>query len=167
MQHGMEEMQYWHQRAREESFELLQRHHLQGKGMHTVFLLDTSASMAGEGYRQMKRSFLDIINEIADHREEDENVAVLCFGQEVKFLHYPSNNYESVRKCVDRIECRGSSPMEAGFLLATSCFLNRGNLTTDIIPTSRLIVITDGRPTDPIDIDKPEPPIVSENPFST
>ncbi|XP_062582954.1 uncharacterized protein LOC134244717, partial [Saccostrea cucullata] len=135
--------------------------------MRTVFLLDTSESMAGEGYRQMKRSFLDILNEIADHREEDENVAVLCFGQEVKFLHYLSNNYASIRKCIDRVECRGSSPMEAGILLATSCFLNRSNLITGIIPTSRLIVITDCRPTDPIDIDKPESPAVSENPFST
>ncbi|XP_062596389.1 uncharacterized protein LOC134257805 [Saccostrea cucullata] len=168
MQCGMEEMQYWHQRARDEAFELLKRQHLQGKGMRTVFLLDSSESMAGEGFRQMKRSFLDIINEIADHREEDENVAVLCFGQEVKFLHYLSNDYESIRKCIDRIECRGSSPMEAAFLLSTSCFLNISSLlhVKDIVPTARTILITDGRPTDPININKPEPALVSENPFS-
>ncbi|XP_061168836.1 uncharacterized protein LOC133178090 [Saccostrea echinata] len=167
MQHGFEEMQYWHQRAKEEAFELFKRQHQQGKGMCTVFLLDASESMAGEGFRQMKRSFLDIINEIADHREEDENVAVLCFGQEVKFIHYLSNNYDSIRKCIDRIECRGSSPMEAGFLLATSCFLNKSNLNTDIVTAARLIVITDGQPTDPLDINKPEPPAASENRFST
>lgn len=33
----------------------------------------------------------------------DDNVAVIGFGEETKFLHYYSNNYDSIIKCLGRL----------------------------------------------------------------
>lgn len=38
------------------------RKHQHGRGICSVFILDTSESMEGEGLRQMKKAFLDILN---------------------------------------------------------------------------------------------------------
>lgn len=40
----------------------IQRKFQHGTGICSVFILDTSESMAGEGVRQMKTAFLDILN---------------------------------------------------------------------------------------------------------
>ncbi|XP_062620444.1 uncharacterized protein LOC134282020 [Saccostrea cucullata] len=142
---------HWHRRAEEEALENSKRKHQHGGGVCTVFLLDTSASMAGEGFHQLKKAFLDILNKFIVHPHLDENVAVIMFGEEVKFLHYFSNNYGSVRDCLGKIECRGSSPMEAGIRLSLSCLRYGGGhnavFNSYINVRARLVIISDGRPT--------------------
>ncbi|XP_062588706.1 uncharacterized protein LOC134250368 [Saccostrea cucullata] len=151
---------YWHRLAEHEASENQKRKYQHGVGVCTVFLLDTSASMAGGGFQQMRKAFLDILNEFIVHPHLDENVAVIMFGEEVKFLHYYSNNYGSIRDCLNHIECRGSSPMEAGILLSLSCIQYGGGhnavFNHHISVRPRLVIISDGRPTTSSDIGSPE-----------
>ncbi|XP_061168835.1 uncharacterized protein LOC133178089 [Saccostrea echinata] len=151
---------HWHRLAEHEASENQKREHQHGRGVCTVFLLDTSASMAGEGFHQMKRAFMDISNEFIVHPHLDENVAVIMFGEDVKFLHYYSNNYGSIRNCLGHIECRGSSPLEAGILLSLSCLRYGGGHNAVFNPhikvRARLVIISDGRPTTSGDIGGPE-----------
>uniref|UniRef100_A0A8W8LHZ3 MIB/HERC2 domain-containing protein n=1 Tax=Magallana gigas TaxID=29159 RepID=A0A8W8LHZ3_MAGGI len=90
---------HWIQRAYEEAKENIQRKHQHGTGICSVFILDTSESKAGEGVRQLKTAFLDILNEY-ESLHLDDNIAVIGCGKEVKFLHYFSNNYSSIKKCL-------------------------------------------------------------------
>ncbi|XP_065933650.1 uncharacterized protein [Magallana gigas] len=139
----------WIQRAYEEANENNKRKYQQGNGICSVFILDTSESMTGEGVRQMKTAFLDILNEY-ESLHLDDNIAVIGCGKEVKFLHYYSNNYYSIKKCLDKIHCEGPSPLEAGIILSYSCIKFGGGHTAIIPPLhirARVVVISDGNPT--------------------
>lgn len=140
----------WIQRAHEEAEENIKRKHQHGTGICSVFILDTSESMTGEGVRQMKTAFLDILNEY-ESLHLDDNIAVIGCGKEVKFLHYYSNNYYSIKKCLDKIHCEGASPLEAGIILSYSGIKFGGGHTAVIHPLhirARVVVISDGNPTD-------------------
>ncbi|XP_061168999.1 uncharacterized protein LOC133178274 [Saccostrea echinata] len=142
--------EFWRNRAKEETVENTRRKHQHGRGICTVFILDTSESMKGEGFSQMKEVFFDIINEY-EVLDLDDNVAVIGFGEEVIFLHYYSNNYRSIRNCLENIDCKGPSPMEAGIILSFSCIKLGGGHTLPLNPLvirARVVVITDGNPTD-------------------
>ncbi|XP_062619573.1 uncharacterized protein LOC134281126 isoform X2 [Saccostrea cucullata] len=163
------DLQYWNSLAKLEAEENQKRKFQHGRGICTVFLLDTSGSMAGDGFRQMQEAFMEILNEISAHPDTDENVAVISFGREVKFLHYYSNNYGSVIQCLADVECSGSSPMEAGILLALSCLLYGGGHTAvfdhNITVCARFIIISDGWPSTSADIGGPEIDKKSKEPF--
>ncbi|XP_062610776.1 uncharacterized protein LOC134272569, partial [Saccostrea cucullata] len=120
-----------------------------GTYVTTVFLLDTSASMAGEGLEQMKTAFKDIINEFSKHPSKTENVSVITFGDDVKILQYYSKDYISISRCVDSIECRGDSKLEAGLIMCLSGIqtVPYSNIGSFHVRT-RIVVITDGKPTD-------------------
>ncbi|XP_062620442.1 uncharacterized protein LOC134282018 isoform X2 [Saccostrea cucullata] len=154
------DQQHWNDLAKHEAQENRKRKHQHGRGICTVFLLDTSGSMAGDGFQQMKRAFNEIINEFTAHPYVDENVAVITFGEEVKFLHYYSHNYESVRQSLAGVECSGSSPMEAGILLALSCLLYGGGHVAafrhKLRVDARLIIISDGWPSSSSNVGGPE-----------
>nr|XP_034300658.1 uncharacterized protein LOC117681251 [Crassostrea gigas] len=140
---------HWIQRAYEEAKENIQRKHQHGTGICSVFILDTSESKAGEGVRQLKTAFLDILNEY-ESLHLDDNIAVIGCGKEVKFLHYFSNNYSSIKKCLDNIHCEGPTPLEAGIILSYSCLQLGGGHTAVIHPLyirARVVVISDGNPT--------------------
>ncbi|XP_022329660.2 uncharacterized protein LOC111128368 [Crassostrea virginica] len=140
---------FWRQRAEEEALENSNRKHQHGRGICSVFILDTSESMEGEGHRQMKKAFLDILNEYA-YLNINDNVAVIGCGEEVKFLHYYSKDYYSIKKCIENVECKGHSPLEAALTLARSCTQIGGGHTVIIPPLylrARVVVITDGNPT--------------------
>ncbi|XP_062596397.1 uncharacterized protein LOC134257816 [Saccostrea cucullata] len=142
--------EYWRKRAEEETAENTSRKYQHGRGICTVFILDMSESMKGEGFRQMKEIFIDIMQEYED-LHLDDNIAVIGFEEETKFLHYYSNNYYSIKKCLDNIDCKGPSPMEAGILLSLSCIQFGGGHTIPLDPLvirARVVVITDGHPTD-------------------
>ncbi|XP_061168838.1 uncharacterized protein LOC133178094 [Saccostrea echinata] len=121
-----------------------------GSFVTTVFLLDTSASMTGEGLQQMKRAFRDIISEFSKHSSAiPENVSIVTFGEEVKVLHYYSTDYTTIAQCVDNIHCGGSSPLEAGIIM---CLSGIGSAPYIAIGSyhvrTRIVIITDGKPTE-------------------
>ncbi|XP_062603204.1 uncharacterized protein LOC134264974 isoform X1 [Saccostrea cucullata] len=140
---------YWVNRAHEEAVENRKLKYQQGKGPCVMFALDTSGSMAGEAFQQMKTAFIDIIDEYAKNRM-DETVAVVTFGEEVKFCHYYSNNYQSLKRCLDDVVCRGASPIQAAITLCLSGLAFGGGYTTGIgmfRVVAKLILITDGKST--------------------
>lgn len=143
---------FWENKAKEEAVQnqILKLQH--GRGICSVFILDTSESMSGEGLRQMKEALIYILNEYKA-LNTDDNVAVIGFGEETKFLHYYSNNYDSIIKCLDNIKCKGPSPLEAGIILSFSCIKLGGGhtvISTPLILRARVVVISDGNPTDMI-----------------
>lgn len=143
---------FWENKAKEEAVQnqILKLQH--GQGICSVFILDTSESMSGEGLRQMKEALICILNEYKA-LNTDDNVAVIGFGEETKFLHYYSNNYDSIIKCLDNIKCKGPSPLEAGIILSFSCIKLGGGhtvISTPLILRARVVVISDGNPTDMI-----------------
>ncbi|XP_061172546.1 uncharacterized protein LOC133181907 [Saccostrea echinata] len=140
---------YWVNRAHEEAVENAKLKYQQGGGPCVMFALDTSGSMAGEGFQQMKTAFIDIIDEYAKGHM-DETVAVVTFGEEVKFRHYYSNNYQSLKRCLDDVNCRGASPIQAAITLCLSGLALGGGYTAGIgmfQVRARLVLITDGKPT--------------------
>ncbi|XP_061168837.1 uncharacterized protein LOC133178091 [Saccostrea echinata] len=142
--------EFWRKRAEEEMIQNTRRKHQHGRGICTVFILDMSESMEGEGFRQMKETFIDIMQEY-EALNLDDNIAVIGFGDEIRFLHYYSNNYHSIKNCLENIDCKGPSPLEAGILLSLSCIQLGGGHTTPLNPLvirARVVVITDGNPTD-------------------
>ncbi|XP_062603521.1 uncharacterized protein LOC134265301 isoform X2 [Saccostrea cucullata] len=140
---------YWVNRAHEEAVENAKLKYQQGEGPCVMFALDTSGSMAGEAFQQMKAAFIDIIDEYAK-RHMDESVAVVTFGEEVKFRHYYSNNYQSLKRCLDDVVCRGASPIQAAITLCLSGLAFGGGYNTGIgmfQVRAKLVLITDGKPT--------------------
>ncbi|XP_048737688.2 uncharacterized protein LOC125652501 isoform X2 [Ostrea edulis] len=140
---------YWMQRAEEEAKENRMLKHQHGAGACVMFALDTSSSMQGTAFEQMKKVFTDIIDEYA-RGPMDENVAVVTFGEDIKFVHYYSNNYRSIRKCLDDVECKGASPIEAAIKMCLSGLCLGGGHTASIGMfelRAKLILITDGKPT--------------------
>ncbi|XP_061168833.1 uncharacterized protein LOC133178087 [Saccostrea echinata] len=111
--------------------------------------------MKGEGCRQMQEAFASFIEGYATNSMLDENVAVIQFGTEVKYLHYFSNNYVSLSRILDDLSCSGPSLMIEGFLLAISA-LENGQRNTTIGPfncRARVILISDGKATSSTDSD--------------
>ncbi|XP_034326548.2 uncharacterized protein [Magallana gigas] len=137
---------FWENKAIEETFENQKRKHEHGSGFCTVFILDTSETMAGEGLHQMKKALWDILDEYKTLCLDD-NVAVIGFGAETKFLHYYSNRYSSIEKCLDNIDCKGPSPLESGIILSYSCIKHGRGHTSNVHPLvirARVVVISDG-----------------------
>nr|XP_022329659.1 uncharacterized protein LOC111128367 [Crassostrea virginica] len=140
----------WEKKAVEEANENIKRKHKHGTGICSVFILDTSESMAGEGLRQMKQAFHEILEEYT-FLDKSDNVAVIGCGEDVKFLHYFSCNYLSIKNCVENIQCKGPSPLEAGVILSHSCLNLGGGHTVNMPPLqirARAVVISDGNPTE-------------------
>ncbi|XP_065928366.1 uncharacterized protein [Magallana gigas] len=147
---------FWMKKAHEETTENSKRRRQHGKGICSVFILDTSESMAGEGGREMKMAMSAILNEY-ESLHLDDNIAVIGCGKEVKFLHYYSNNYYSIKKCLDNIKYEGPSPLEAGIILSFSCIKFGGGhsaIMGDLHIRARVVVISDGNPTD-LDMSSP------------
>lgn len=42
----------------------------------------------------------NLLSEFLSHPELDENVAVIVFGEETKFLHYYSNQYTAIKQSI-------------------------------------------------------------------
>lgn len=137
---------FWETRALEETVQNVKRKHEHGSGICTVFILDTSESIAGDGFQQMKRAVFEILDEYSA-MGLDDNVAVIGFGAETKFLHYYSNRYSSIKQCLANIECKGPSPLEAAIILSYSCIKHGGGHTLNARPLvirARVVVISDG-----------------------
>ncbi|XP_062573211.1 uncharacterized protein LOC134235113, partial [Saccostrea cucullata] len=118
-------------------------------GVSNFFILDTSETMDEEGFKQMKETFVSMIESYALHPNLNERVAVIHFGKENKYLHYLSNNYESLKRVLDDASCSGPSEMIEGFLLAIPGLEDLQCMTTVGLFTvrARVILISDGRTT--------------------
>ncbi|XP_061168844.1 uncharacterized protein LOC133178100 [Saccostrea echinata] len=143
-------LKYWREQGLIDAKNNRELRHQHGKGPCNIFILDTSSSLGEEGFNQMKDTFYTIIKGYADHPEEDENVAVIICGKKTKFLHYFSNQYSALSKCLDDVEYGGLSPLMAAFILCFESTHNGASHTSRIQEfriRPRIILISDGRPT--------------------
>ncbi|XP_061194921.1 uncharacterized protein LOC133203068 [Saccostrea echinata] len=141
---------YWREQAFLDAKRNRELRHQHGNGPCNIFILDTSSSLGEEGFNQMKDIFCTIINEYANHPEEDENVAVIVCGKNTRFQHYFSNQYLDIAQSLDGIEYGGLSPLTAAFLLCIESTRNGASHTLkicDFVIRPRIILISDGRPT--------------------
>ncbi|XP_062567099.1 uncharacterized protein LOC134229370 [Saccostrea cucullata] len=143
--------EFWDEQA---DFEALKNHevrHQHGRGPCSIFILDTSSSLGEEGFQQMKETFSTIIDECANHPDIDENVAVILCGKQTRFHRYYSNQYMDIKHCLNDVEFGGPTPLTAAFILATACLSREVGHTKrigDFHVHPRIILISDGRPTD-------------------
>ncbi|XP_065943633.1 uncharacterized protein [Magallana gigas] len=138
----------WLGQAKFEAYKHKSMRYQRGRGTCVLFILDFSESMRGEGIKTLKRAVSDILDEFSKHPELDENVAVIVFGKETKFLQYYSNRYTTINQSIEDLEPIGASPLTAAFLLALGG-LYEGSASThvvgDFLLPPRVVVFTDGR----------------------
>ncbi|XP_061168841.1 uncharacterized protein LOC133178097 [Saccostrea echinata] len=145
------EEEHWLAQAKQESQINRQLRPQYGVGPCVIFILDTSASIQGQGFHELKDVFKTIIEEYSRHPDIDENVAVIVCGQTTKFQNYYTNQYHELIHCLDGVECEGLSPLAAGLLLSIGA-IEGGASHTRVIHEfhlrARIVVMSDGRPTD-------------------
>eukprot|EP00105_Crassostrea_gigas_P021047 XP_011440026.1 PREDICTED: uncharacterized protein LOC105337132 [Crassostrea gigas] len=138
----------WLSQAKFDARKHISLRYQKGRGTCVLLILDFSESMQGEGIRSLKRGVSDILNECLNHPELDENVAVIVFGEETKFLHYYSNQYAAIKQNIEDLEPRGASPLTAAFLLSLGGLYEGSAHTQKIgeyLVPPRVVVFTDGR----------------------
>ncbi|XP_022330329.2 uncharacterized protein LOC111128778 isoform X2 [Crassostrea virginica] len=141
----------WLMEAKNEALKQRSLKNHRGKGSCVLFILDTSESMQAEGIQSLKKGVTDILDEFRKHPLLDENVSVITFGNETRFLHYYSNNYAPVKQSIENLECSGPSPLTAALLLALGGLFEGSAHTQkvgDFLLPPRVVLFTDGRPTD-------------------
>ncbi|XP_071117386.1 uncharacterized protein [Haliotis cracherodii] len=117
-------------------------------GLDTVLCLDTSGSISGDAMTELKKTaheLIDGIEEIAEEHSIEENVALVTFGGTARIAHHLTNDYESLRDCIEGLEPRGTSPLLQGLIVALAC-LTRGGICnfSGVKTPPRIIFITDG-----------------------
>ncbi|XP_062581172.1 uncharacterized protein LOC134242976 [Saccostrea cucullata] len=143
--------EFWEEQAGFEASKNHEVRHQYGRGPCSIFILDTSLSLGEEGFQQMKETFSTIIDECTNHPDIDENVAVILCGKHTRFQRYYSNQYMDIKHCLNDVEFGGPTPLTAAFILATACLRREVGHTKrigDFHVHPRIILISDGRPTD-------------------
>ncbi|XP_048732216.2 uncharacterized protein LOC125649050 [Ostrea edulis] len=141
---------YWYAEAKEVKRLHIQLKHQAGRGPCVIFILDTSASIRGQGFRELKNAFTSIIDESSKYPEIDENIAVIICGQRTKYQQYYSNDYSKIIHCIEEVECKGLSPLAAGMLLCLGATEDGGGyvkVLEKFFVMPRIVLISDGRPT--------------------
>ncbi|XP_046568677.1 uncharacterized protein LOC124277072 isoform X1 [Haliotis rubra] len=123
-----------------------------GLALDTVICMDTSSSMWGDPFNEMKKIALDFINgieDIAERHDLEENIALVTFGGRAKVVHHLSNDYGSLRDALENITPGGPSPIMEGVLVSLACLAKGGvfKIRNSLQLRPRLIFITDGLPT--------------------
>ncbi|XP_069137064.1 uncharacterized protein [Argopecten irradians] len=128
-------------------------HEVKGNGIDTVLLLDASSSIDEKSFCQMKSACLNIvefIESVAASKGIEENIALIVIGRNPMILQHLTIDYREMYDKIETIEPGGSSPMCIGTLLSLLELQLRGGVTSisryQIPP--RIILMTDGRPTD-------------------
>ncbi|OWF54033.1 uncharacterized protein LOC110445620 [Mizuhopecten yessoensis] len=124
-----------------------------GNGIDTVLLVDASSSMGEKSFEQMKsacHSIVEFVETVAAEKNIEENLALVVFGRNPMILQHLTMDYRKLYDKIENIEPGGSSPMCLGTLLSMMELHLRGGTTSIAryqIPP-RVIILTDGRPTD-------------------
>ncbi|KAH3725718.1 uncharacterized protein LOC127854026 isoform X1 [Dreissena polymorpha] len=123
-----------------------------------VLCLDISESMSSNnGWGQTLEFVNDFLTELKelktnDERLLDEYIAVTTFGHETKLQTALTNNYDEIRETIQGLILGGPSPLYGGLLIsmATAHIAKRRYVPNinGLNLSPRIIVITDGCPTD-------------------
>ncbi|KAL3867359.1 hypothetical protein ACJMK2_044568 [Sinanodonta woodiana] len=120
-------------------------------GLNTIICLDTSMSVA-EYWGDILEFLRNLIHEIDLIQPMEggllEHIAVVTFGHETCVLQHFSTDYQEVLTKIHLINPDGSTPMHWVLLLCEAILSNnRVPILRDFILDARLLIITDGRPT--------------------
>ncbi|XP_052807536.1 uncharacterized protein LOC128236604 isoform X2 [Mya arenaria] len=122
-------------------------------GVHNVVLLDISESME-ETWPHVATFFNDYLSGLevlASQGLQQEHVALVTFGHETKVQQRLTNKYRSLKTAFSRLKVGGPSPLTAGIMMTFAAAGSSNKqvcvMNGMVVPT-RVIIITDGEPTD-------------------
>ncbi|KAH3797718.1 hypothetical protein DPMN_151305 [Dreissena polymorpha] len=156
------DFQKWTRLATEEEAKALTAVDRPEDGTHTVLLLDISESMAsGDSWRKAKHFVNTFLSGLEEHsklrRYErndpiDEHVSLVTFGHRTETLVPMTKDFRAVRDAIgkSKLELGGPSPLLGGLLIAAknAGASNKPGLINGVFLQNRIIVITDGQPTE-------------------
>ncbi|XP_052281705.1 uncharacterized protein LOC127879103 isoform X2 [Dreissena polymorpha] len=123
----------------------------------SVLCLDTSESMSsGNAWTQVKEFVYEYLTGLTEMKSshpllKDEYVAIATFGHKTELKLLMTNNYDEVQQEIDGIALGGPSPLYGGLYMALAgamSSLNARPSINGITISPKIIVLTDGRPTD-------------------
>ncbi|KAH3797715.1 hypothetical protein DPMN_151302 [Dreissena polymorpha] len=149
----------------EEIWKALSRNALNGvldrtrriRGVVSVLCVDISESMStGNAWGQANMFVNDFLTGLEegkskDDRILDEYVALVTFGHGTKIQQVLTNDYNDIRCQIESIALSGPSPLNGGLSIGHACAISAYENAPSfhgLILTPKLIVITDGRPTE-------------------
>ncbi|XP_052278669.1 uncharacterized protein LOC127877081 isoform X2 [Dreissena polymorpha] len=128
------------------------------RAFHTVLLLDISESMAsGNAWTQAKQFVNDFMEGLQEHDPLyqptgfNEHVAIATFGHKTQLDVLMTTDFKAVRDKIDNMMLGGPSPLYGGLMLAAAGALsaqNEAQLINGYVMHNKIIVVTDGRPTE-------------------
>ncbi|XP_052281719.1 uncharacterized protein LOC127879106 isoform X2 [Dreissena polymorpha] len=122
----------------------------------TVLCLDISESMAsGNAWNQAMEFVNDFLSGLEEYKIHNEDrirefVALVTFGHETKLQQCLTNRFDDVKKQLEQMPLGGPSPLLGGLMCAKAGALSgkNGPSVNGLIIIQKIIVVTDGRPTE-------------------
>lgn len=129
-------------------------------GMDTIFILDTSESMRGEGISQAKGAIERLMSELENVAMEsglEENLCLITCGSETSVVQHLTNDYQLIRRGLERVQPRGSTPLQRALSLVVAA-LKRAQREVVLrhVLNPRVIILSDGHATNPLNIQAQE-----------
>lgn len=128
-------------------------------GLYTVLLIDVSTSINKAMFKEMQHFIDQMVDEVetsaSDHNLE-EMMAILTFGGRCEVIQHFTNDYMPIKDALqEKVKLGGKTPMLFGLAMAVAyChkFGKRVKVNGHIV-NQRILMITDGYPTDSHDKD--------------
>ncbi|KAL3867076.1 hypothetical protein ACJMK2_044309 [Sinanodonta woodiana] len=133
-----------------------------GTGFDTILLVDISASMRKEKWIQtitFLHNFLDGIESSQNYLSGAfEYLSLVVFGHETRVVQHLTCDYVSLRKHLDCLYPDGPSPLTAGVAMCNAALEAAGHVYScqKVTVYPRILLITDGHPTDTFRIAGPD-----------
>lgn len=126
------------------------------KSMDTIICLDVSDSIVKDGQLEKVKktalAFVDGIEDLMHEMDLEENLAVVAMGGGARVVQHLTNDLSLVHNAIETLENGGGrSPYMEALLVCLAANKGRGgivNVSGVYKVRPRIIVITDGRPTD-------------------
>ncbi|KAL3865888.1 hypothetical protein ACJMK2_043236 [Sinanodonta woodiana] len=133
-------------------------------GVYTVFCLDTSASMRqADAWEQVAKFFRDFISGLEDtaveNGEIEDKIALVVFGRKTEIIQRFTSDFSILRETFRKIKLGGPTQMFGGLIMAYAAFAaTHPSILNDIRMFPRIILLSDGKPSDPDLLDGPDVP---------
>lgn len=129
-------------------------------GLHTVFVLDTSSSMAqyAQQLKTLVTKSVDCIDKSAVDLGLEEHVAIVTCGEYPGIAQHFTNDYGQIRKCLDSLRWQGGTHFLTSLIL-TLCYLElqgESILVHNELIAPRIVVISDFKPTADVNFSGPD-----------
>ncbi|XP_052098291.1 uncharacterized protein LOC127733065 [Mytilus californianus] len=142
-------------------------------GIDTILCLDISQSTEGKAFDQLISVLIDFLNdaeELSLNRELYENIGIVVFGSQTEILSPLTMDYSDLVTKICKLKPRGTSALHTALALCSIALKEKGgpmSMGGYIVP-SRIVVFSDGRPTDDSQMNDilseyaPKPPEIGE-----